>query len=96
MDYCYTHPDATIRFMASEMILALHSDASYLSEPGAKSRAGGHFYLKDYQYVQVQDENDKTRIKMCGHPQNVRSLRKKIGAIIEYGHVDEHMDKYLL
>ena len=33
--------------MASEMILALHSDASYLSEPGAKSRAGGHFYLKD-------------------------------------------------
>ena len=29
------------------MILALHSDASYLSEPGAKSGAGGHFYLKD-------------------------------------------------
>ena len=33
--------------MASEMMLALHSDASYSSEPGAKSRAGGHFYLKD-------------------------------------------------
>ena len=46
MDYCSTHPDAVVRFMASEMILALHSDASYLSEPGAKSRAGGHFYLK--------------------------------------------------
>ena len=41
------HPDAVVRFMASEMILALHSYASYLSEPGAKSRAGGHFYLKD-------------------------------------------------
>ena len=27
------------------MILAVHSDASYLSEPQAKSRAGGHFYL---------------------------------------------------
>ena len=27
--------------------LALHSDVSYLSEPGARSRAGGHFYLKD-------------------------------------------------
>ena len=27
---------------------------------------------------------------------NVRSLRNKIGAIIEYGHVDRHMDKYLL
>ena len=47
MDYCSTHPDAVVRFMASEMILALHLDASYLSEPGAKSRAGGHFYLKD-------------------------------------------------
>ena len=47
MDYCATHPDAVVRFMASDMILALHSDASYLSEPGAKSRAGGHFYLKN-------------------------------------------------
>ena len=27
------------------MILALHSDASYLSEPNTKSRAAGHFYL---------------------------------------------------
>ena len=27
------------------MILAVHSDASYLSEPKARSRAGGHFYL---------------------------------------------------
>ena len=27
------------------MILAVHSDASYLSEPKARSRAGGHFFL---------------------------------------------------
>ena len=27
------------------MILAVHSDASYLSEAKARSRAGGHFYL---------------------------------------------------
>ena len=27
------------------MILALHSNASYLSEPEAKSRAAGYFYL---------------------------------------------------
>ena len=31
--------------MASDMILALRSGASYLSEPEAKSRAAGHFYL---------------------------------------------------
>ena len=27
---------------------------------------------------------------------NIMSLRNKIGAIIEYGHVDGHMDQYLL
>ena len=26
------------------MILAVHSDASYLSEPNARSRVGGHFF----------------------------------------------------
>jgi hypothetical protein len=27
------------------MVLVLHSDASYLSKPKARSRAGGHFFL---------------------------------------------------
>ena len=27
------------------MCLAVHSDASYVSEPKARSRAGGHFFL---------------------------------------------------
>ena len=45
LDYCHTHPNAGVRFVASDMILALHSDASYLSEPDSKSRAAGHFFL---------------------------------------------------
>ena len=45
LDYCSTHPDARVRYVASDMILALHSDASHLSEPKSKSRAAGHFYL---------------------------------------------------
>ena len=45
LDYCATHPNAGVRFVMSDMILALHSDASYLSEPDAKSRAAGHFYM---------------------------------------------------
>ena len=45
LDYCATHPNAGVRFMASDMILCLHSDASYLSEPDGRSRAAGHFYL---------------------------------------------------
>jgi hypothetical protein len=45
LDYCSTHPEYTIRNYASDMQLKIHSDASYLSEPKAKSRIGGFFYL---------------------------------------------------
>ena len=39
------HPNACIRYHACDMILAVHTDASYLSKIGGKSRAVGHFYL---------------------------------------------------
>jgi hypothetical protein len=42
LDYLATHPDATIRYHASDMILHIHSDASYLSVSNAHSRLGGH------------------------------------------------------
>ncbi len=45
LDYIATQDDAVITYHASDMHLAVHSDASYLSEPKARSRAGGHFYL---------------------------------------------------
>ena len=45
LDYFATHPNATVRFLASDVVLALYSDASYLSEPESKSRAAGHYYL---------------------------------------------------
>ncbi len=45
LDYMWTHPDAKIRYSASDMILNVHSDESYLSAPKARSRAGGYFFL---------------------------------------------------
>jgi hypothetical protein len=45
LDYLATQEDAVLTYNKSDMILAVHSDASYLSEPGARSRAGGHFFL---------------------------------------------------
>ena len=45
LNYAATHPDATIRYHASDMKLHVYSDASYLSEPKARSRVGGYFYL---------------------------------------------------
>ena len=40
MDYAATHPDAVLTYRRRDMQLAVHSDASYLSEPKARSRAG--------------------------------------------------------
>eukprot|EP00957_Ditylum_brightwellii_P075610 5746634-Ditylum_brightwellii.AAC.1 len=40
LDYCTSHPDVVIRYCPSDMILRVHSNASYLSEPKARSRAG--------------------------------------------------------
>eukprot|EP00804_Cyclotella_cryptica_P028836 CCRYP_008420-RA/>CCRYP_008420-RA protein AED:0.29 eAED:0.29 QI:0/0/0/1/1/1/4/0/762 len=40
-----TQDEAVLTYHASDMVLAAHSDASYLSEPQARSRAGGHFFL---------------------------------------------------
>ena len=45
LDYLATHPDAKIRYHASDMVLAVCSDAAYLVLPNARSRAAGHFFL---------------------------------------------------
>jgi hypothetical protein len=44
IDYLATHPDATIRYHASYMILHIHSDASYLLVSHAHSLLGGLFF----------------------------------------------------
>jgi hypothetical protein len=44
-DYLAGHADAKSCFHASDMIMNIHLDASYLLEVNAQSRAGGHFYL---------------------------------------------------
>ncbi len=41
----WTHLDAIIQYHASDMILNVHSEASYLSAPKACSQAGGYFFL---------------------------------------------------
>jgi len=47
LDYVATNPDAILTYRASDMVLGIHSDASYLSEPESKSRAGGHFFMSN-------------------------------------------------
>ena len=47
LDYLASTEEAIITYNKSDMVLAVHSDASYLSEPKARSRAGGHFFLSN-------------------------------------------------
>jgi hypothetical protein len=45
LDYLATNSDFTLRFYASNMQLAIKSDASYLSAYNSRSRVGGYHYL---------------------------------------------------
>jgi hypothetical protein len=45
LDYLAGQSEAKVRFHTLDMILNIHSDASYLSEAKARSRTCGHFFL---------------------------------------------------
>lgn len=47
LNYAASNPDFEVIFWASEMQLTMESDASYLSEPKARSRVGGYLYLSN-------------------------------------------------
>ena len=48
LNYAATHPNASITYYASDMILKCDSDAAYLVAPKARSRAGGYIYLGNH------------------------------------------------
>jgi hypothetical protein len=73
LDYLATHPEATIRYHASDMILHIHSDASYLSVSNARSRLGGLFFCGD-----KSPEQDK----LNGSILNVASVIKNMVASV--------------
>jgi hypothetical protein len=45
LDFMASQEEAVLTYRASDMVLAIHSDASYLSEPKSRSRAGGHMFM---------------------------------------------------
>jgi hypothetical protein len=45
LNYCATHPNATLRCHARDIILNIHSNARYLNETESRNRAGGHFFM---------------------------------------------------
>ncbi len=45
LDYMAKQEDAILTYHASNMVLAIHSNASYLSKPKSCSRMGGHMLM---------------------------------------------------
>ncbi len=45
LNYVATHQDTILTYRRSDMVLTVHSNASYLSKPKACIRASGHFFL---------------------------------------------------
>ena len=45
LNYAKRYPNAILKIQPSDMKLRIHSDASYLSESNARSRAGAYIYL---------------------------------------------------
>ncbi len=45
LNFLATNPDATILFRALDMIMNIHSDASYLSKANEQSRTCGYFFM---------------------------------------------------
>ena len=62
LDYVATHPDAGIRFHASDMHLWVHTDSSYLTEPKARSRCGGYFYLSDKPKLPIRPDDPPPKL----------------------------------
>jgi hypothetical protein len=45
LDYVVSQDKAILTYKASDMVLAIHSDASKLSKPKACSQAGSHMFM---------------------------------------------------
>ena len=74
LNYAATHPDAVIRFKKSDMILHIHSDASYLSEPEGKSRVGGFFFLDG---PDEPDPNKPPSTNKWSNPRRMRHTKER-------------------
>jgi hypothetical protein len=68
LDYVATQPKAILMYEKSDMILAIHSDTSYLSKASARSRVRGHFFCSE--------ESEKPRNNSAVH--NISKILKAI------------------
>jgi hypothetical protein len=67
LQYVAHHPNATTTFRPSNMQLTAHSDASYHSESGARSRAACYFFLGPDHYQGIEESSVIPKMNGCVH-----------------------------
>ena len=55
LDYATSQDETIITYRASDMKLTIHSDVSYLSEPNALCRAGGHMFMAGLEEIPINN-----------------------------------------
>jgi hypothetical protein len=55
LDYAASQEDALVTYRASNMKLAIHSNASYLLEPKARSRAGSDMFMAGMEEIPINN-----------------------------------------
>jgi hypothetical protein len=83
LNNCNTHPESKIRYHSSDIILHIHSDASYLSEKKQKAELGDNFTWKTPQNIQKNRINGAILIitKVLKHVMS-SAAEAEIGAVL--------------
>jgi hypothetical protein len=83
LEYMVTRPDATIRYHASDIVLHINSDASYLSVSHARNRLGDLFFCEDK--PPNEDNLNGSILKMAAIIKNVvaSSAESEVGACFQ-------------
>jgi hypothetical protein len=73
LNYFATHPEATLRYNKSGMVLKIHTDAASLVEPRARSRHGAHYWLGT---LGIDDNN-------CAIKNNASIIKPVVSSVAE-------------
>jgi hypothetical protein len=83
LDCVATHPNAGIWYKACNMVLSVHTDASYFSKSGGKSQAASHFYLSNHNDADFNNGTILTLSTIIKHV--ILSASKAELAMLYYG-----------
>jgi hypothetical protein len=83
LNYCATHPNAVVRFHASDMMLHIESDTSYLSAPKAHSRVAGYHFLSSHpKYLSQASHPDDTPLQQTVQSTSFTSSFAKLSQVL--------------